>query len=307
MQDAPMTADARFHRLAVRQHGAVALAQALALGLSNRQVRHRLEAGRHVLLRPGVVAPAGAPPTWLQIAMAATLAAGEGAVLSHASAAALRDLSVRDGEQIEISNVRARQHRLAGITAHRFVVLEPDRTTYQGIPVTTVARTIVDLSGRLGADALGRLLDEALRRRLVTIDSVVECLGRLAPAPGRRPSVVERVLAQRGADFDPGHSAFESRVLRALAAGGLPRPVVQHRLTVAGRRYRIDLAYPSERIAIELDGYEHHAGRSAFDADRARGNDIVGEGYALLRFTWAMSDEAIVAAVAAALRRSRAA
>ena len=298
------TPERRFARISARQHAAVSIAQAVDAGFSRRAIRNAVATGRLIALRPGVVAAAAAPPTWEQAAVAAALSAGRGAVASHETAAALWGLTPTRPDRLEISNVRASQHRLAGVQAHRSTVIEPDRTVHRQIPVTTVARTIIDLSARCSPSRLGKLLDEGLRRCLTSIASVEECASRLAPAPGRRLRVVRSLLDARGAGFEPGESPFEARVLLAIAAAGLPRPVTQHSIVINGQRYFIDLAYPKERVAIELDGWDSHRGRSAFDSDRARGNDVVEAGYSLLRFTWPMGDEYIVRRIATQLNRA---
>jgi very-short-patch-repair endonuclease len=297
--------DAALQRLARRQHGVVSVRQALDLGLTRRQIEHRADVGALVALRRGVFASPGAPATWEQAAMAAVLAAGSGAVASHLTAARIWGLRADRSQELEISNVRGRQHRLEGVRAHRFHVIAPDRRRTQGVPVTSVARTIVDLSGRYGERKLGEILDEALRRRSTSIDDVATTAQRLAPARGRRLTLVQAVLAARGRAFEPGDSEFESRVLRALRRSALPTPLVGHRIRAGGRTYRADLAYPDHGIVIELDGYEFHHTRTAFDDDRQRGNDLVGAGLLLLRFTWSMTDDSIVAAVSSALAVSR--
>ncbi len=96
---------------------------------------------------------------------------------------------------------------------------------------------------------------------------------------------VHALLRKRLPGYEPGESDLEMRVLRAIVGSNLPEPCQQHTVTLAGRRCRIDLAYPELKLAIEVDGWEHHRTRSAFDADRARENDLVAAGWRVLRFT----------------------
>jgi very-short-patch-repair endonuclease len=145
------------------------------------------------------------------------------------------------------------------------------------------------------------VLDDALRRRLIRLDRLRSCLGRLAKAPGRRTAVVQDLLAARLPGYDPGDSDLETTVLRLLVASGLPAPVQQHRVRIAGRTFRIDLAYPDRRVAIELDGWEFHKTRTAFDSDRSRANLLVAAGWTLVRFTSRSAETEIVACVTAAL------
>lgn len=148
------------------------------------------------------------------------------------------------------------------------------------------------------------MLDEGLRRRLVRLERLRSCAARLYKSPGRRPSVISDLLAARVPGYEPGDSDLETRVLRLLVACGLPSPVQQHRVRLGGRTFKIDLAYPAFKLAIELDGWEFHRTRSAFDEDRARANALVLDGWTLVRFTSRSTDAEIVACVTAALRRS---
>jgi hypothetical protein len=114
------------------------------------------------------------------------------------------------------------------------------------------------------------------------------------------------VLAARVPGYSPGESDLESRALRALADAGLPLPRQQYRMMLAGRKARIDLAYPAERIAIEVDSWEFHGGeqRAAFDRDAHRRDDLLAIDWAPLTYTSAMSDAYFVETVRTLLRRA---
>jgi very-short-patch-repair endonuclease len=115
---------------------------------------------------------------------------------------------------------------------------------------------------------------------------------------------MREILEHRLPGYEPGESHPEKRIVDVLVRAGLPEPTRQHSVTFGGRRYRIDLCYPAAKIAIEYDGWDHHKGRRAFDADRARGNDLVLLGFQLLRFTSKSSDHTIADTVSSALARS---
>jgi very-short-patch-repair endonuclease len=297
-----VTRDLEVARRARGQHGLVARRQALSIGLSKKAISHRINTGRWETVREGVFAVGGHGPSRQQCILAAVLAAGDTAAASHFTAAALWELDTEQPEQIEITTAIERQIRLDGVVAHRTGILpEHDRTVHRGIPVATMARTIMDLSSSVDPKKLGRLVDEALRRRLMTLTALHACASRLtAPAPGRRPQVVQALLAARVPGYDPGDSDLETRCWDALREAGVPVPVRQHPVEIGGKRYWIDLAYPREHIAIELDGFDFHRGRTSFDADRARGNALVLAGWQLLRFTSKSTDEEMVACIAAA-------
>ena len=159
------------------------------------------------------------------------------------------------------------------------------------MPVTTAARTLADLAALAGHRFLGRLVDDALRRRLTTLDELREAaLG--AGRRGCRSSVRPR---SRQADFRratvPRRSSSPASSLPASRAGP-PAPG-----RAGGRVYLLDLAYPDRRVGIEYDGWDAHRTRSAFDGDRARGNDLALAGWTVLRFTSATPEHQIVAAV----------
>lgn len=174
-----------------------------------------------------------------------------------------------------------------------------DLTVHHHIPVVAPARALVDVSGTLSCHQLGTAIDDAIRRRIMTLQAMRQCVGRLTEAPGRRLAVLHEVLAERVPGYDPGESDLESRVLRVLVAKGFAPPVQQHRVRLGGCTLRIDLAYPAKRLAIELDGWEFHRTRTAFDDDRTRANLLVSHGWTIVRFTSRSTDDEIVACLRA--------
>lgn len=288
------------NQIARRQHGLITLDQALAAGLTIDQVRRRHRSGEWSVARPGVYAISGAPPTWMQTVAAVALASQPHAWLSHETAGALWALPGVKDDAIHVVTGLDRRVRLAGVRGHRSGALfDADLTTLQRIPVTTPARSIVDLSAQLTHRQLGSVVDDAVRRRVLSLESFRRCVARLAEAPGRRTSVLQELLAERLPGYNPGDSDLETRVLRLLVAHGYPPPAQQHRVRLGGRTFRIDLAYPVLRLAIELDGWEFHSSRSAFDDDRTRANLLVAHGWSVVRFTSRSSDEEILACIGA--------
>lgn len=270
---------------AARQHGLVSRAQARAAGLTDRQVDRRLRSGRWTAARRGVLRVAGAPCTEEQVVMAACLAAGPAVVASHLTAARLWRLRLPDPESLELTTPPRRRLRVDGVQQHRFTQLVADDVhRLRGIPVTSPARTLVDCSGRVGPDQLGRVVDDALRRRLVRLPDLVRCHARVTS--GRRPTAaMGRVLDERAPGYDPGGSDRELQVLRTLVAAGLPAPVQQHPVVVGARSFRLDLAYPRAGIAIEFDGWDAHGTFEAFHGDRERSRLLVAAGWRLVHVT----------------------
>ncbi len=289
------------NRTAAAQQGLVTARQARIAGLREGQVRWLTRSGDWVPIRPGVYAVAGAPQTRMQLLVATALTLQPGGWLSHATAGELWGFPDVDGDEIEVLTALDRKIGLGGVRGHRTSLLfTADLTTHARVPVTTPERTLVDLSGRVAEHVLARMLDDSLRRRLVRLERLRRCALRLAGAPGRRTAVVHRLLAERLPGFDPGDSDLETRVLRLLVRNGLPAPVQQHRVRAGGRTLRVDLAYPDTKVAIELDGWEFHRTRTAFDDDRARANRLVADGWTLVRFTSRSSDAEILDCVRAA-------
>lgn len=296
------TTIAALEKAAARRHALLTRQQCDEAGLTARQIKWLLTSERWRRVHYDVFAVAGAPATWQQTVMAAVLAAGRDAVASHTTAAVVWRAPNVGRERTEVTTNRPRNARIAGVRVHRTVAfLSEEHTVLGGIPVTTVARTLLDLSARLSVAQLGVITDDALRRGTMTLRELQRCVAGLPGAPGRRPSRIRAVLVQRLEGYEPGDSALELRVLRAIVAAGLPEPIQQHGVTVRSRRYRIDLAYPEHRLAIEVDGFEPHRHRSAFDRDRARANDLVVDGWTILRFTSESTDAEIAASVGAAL------
>jgi very-short-patch-repair endonuclease len=153
----------------------------------------------------------------------------------------------------------------------------------------------------MSVQQLGIATDFARRERDLRLVDLQRCVAGLAPARGRKPTRIHAVLRARLDHHDETESGLEMRVLRAIVAAGLPEPEQQYRVQVGDRWRRIDLAYPNLKLAIEVDGWMHHGARSAFDADRARENELEIIGWDRLHFTSAFTDEQVGDTVAAKL------
>jgi very-short-patch-repair endonuclease len=237
--------------------------------------------------------------SWLGGVLAAVLACGEGALLSHRSAAALWGLSRRRGPTIDVTAPAGRQFRPGrrGICLHRCRIHDGIATKSSGVPVTTVSRTLFDLAEVVDRQQLRRAWEEADRLgmlRLTAIEQICEQgYGRHALRPirallaeARTPAYTRSALEQRFAEFCRGHLA------------GLPPP--QTNVLVLG--LEVDAYWPSKHLVVELDGYAYHHHRAAFERDRARDAAMQAAGYRVLRITHRRLCEE-PAAVASQLRR----
>jgi len=282
-----------------RQHGLVTIAQARAGGLTDSAIRHRVRTGQWVRVRSGVYLLVGTPESRPQAVLCAVLAAGDPAWASHFTALSMWGYRGFDAQPLEVCVLLQRRPRVAGVRVHRSGTLEAqERRVVDGVPVLSAARSLVDTSARFDDVALGSLVDDGLRRRVLTLGALHGLLRRLPMiSPGRSPARLERILVPRTAGYHPGDSELETRVLRAIVRAGLPAPQRQHRVLVGERTYFLDLAYPDVKVAIEVDGFDYHRDRGAFDRDRMRQNDLVGVGWTVLRFTSTSTDAEIVGAV----------
>jgi very-short-patch-repair endonuclease len=298
--------DARLAGIARRQHGLVTRAQALR-ELSATTLDRRIRARRLEPVRRGVYRVAGAPETWEQHLLAACLAAGPEACASFRSAAALHGFDGFAREGLEITHFGQRPSIIEGIRIHESAVFDVRHTTViTGIPATSVARTLCDLTAVARPWIVERAVDEALRRKLLRLRDLVSVAELLAGPGRRRCTVMHEILDRRRPGYDPGESEPERRIAELLVRSGLPEPTRQHRVAIGTKRYRVDLCYPEHRIAIEFDSWQYHSGRRAFDDDRARSNQLVIVGFSVLHFTSKSSDDTIVDTVTAAIRRASA-
>jgi very-short-patch-repair endonuclease len=215
--------------------------------------------------------------------MAAVLAFGPDAVLSHRSAGHLWGLVPRARIRSEVTRpgfVRGRPH----LVVHRASLPGDEVVLVRGIPVTSVPRTMLDLAGILKEREVERAWNEMEVRGYTHSLSVPDLLER---HPGRRGSVLLTRLANRE-DLPVGitRNDFEEAFLALIDRHGLPRPRMNAHLAVRGRFYEIDCLWEDQRVAIELDGGGAHKTTKGFEDDRERDRILTAEGYTTTRVTW---------------------
>lgn len=280
-------------RLAARQHGVISRAQARAAGLSDSAIARATSAGRLERVHRNVYRMAGSPTTTHQRLMAACLWAGEGAYVSHRSAAAMRELPGVHPTGVDISLPRGHPRSVPpGIIVHRPRRVERgDLTRLAGIPISDPARTLIDIAATEDPETLEVALDDALRRGLVSLPRLRRRLSRMPPRGRGGMGLLRRLVADRSPATVLPESPLETRLIRLLRAAKLPPPVRQHQIRERGRLIaRLDLAYPEARLAIEADGYRYHSGRIAFEGDLARRNALQALGWRVLHVTWRQLD-----------------
>jgi very-short-patch-repair endonuclease len=257
-------------RLAARQYGVVTRADLTALGLDRGRVQREVAAARLIRLHPGVYAVGHTSLSREGRWMAAVLACGEGAVLSHASAAILWGLADRR-EAVPHVTV-PRRLRPPGVIAHRGRLAPADRRRRHGIPVTSPSRTIVDQAQELDDIEIERLLREAQFRGLFHAGAIRDALTR-------RPS---RTLRELLDDLNATQSMLEDAFLRLCRRFHIPPPRAQVR---RGRR-RPDFVWTEHRLVVEVDSWAAHSTPHAFQADRTLSNAVQLSGWMILRFTY---------------------
>lgn len=268
--------------------------------LTRKQLEGRLASGRLVVVRRGVYRFAGAPRGRWHDLRAACLAAGPAAVASHRSAAELWALRGIVADRPEITVPAPMWVRLPGVRSHQSSRLPPCRVVSRdGIPVTTPARTLADLSGCVSPRFLAFLVDQSLRRKLTDLGTLREVHDEL-DGRVRGLDALLAALEARQPGYEPGDSRGELELAALLVRAGLPAPVHQHQVAAGGTVYLLDLAYPDRRLGVEYDGWEVHGTRSAFEHDRARDNALAAAGWTILRYTSGMSREQLMDAARAA-------
>ncbi|MGH2993485.1 MAG: type IV toxin-antitoxin system AbiEi family antitoxin domain-containing protein [Solirubrobacterales bacterium] len=262
--------------LAARQHGVAARRQLLAAGVSSSAIGRLIASGWLTRLHAGVYAVAGHPQTPHARWMAAVLACGAGAVLSHASAGMLWEIVERRPGPAHVTAPSGR-HRRQGIILHRGRDLDVSGTVHNGIPVTTPSATILDLAAALSARRLERSLEAADRRELLDVAE----LSRICETRGRKGTRRLHSLLAQYRRLPATRSELERRFLLLCDRARLPKPAVN--VPVEG--LEVDCLWPAKRVVIELDGYEFHRGRAAFERDRRRDATLQLAGYRVLRVT----------------------
>jgi Protein of unknown function (DUF559) len=216
------------------------------------------------------------PTTPVARARAALLACGPGAVLSHGSAATLWGMRKRWQSPVEVT-VR-RDHRRRGIRAHRSKMLAPqDVKLHLGIRLTSPARTALDIAPSLGDRALARVVNEARLSGYLRPEDLGELLDR---CPTHRGAKRLRPFVE--ATAGPTRSEFEDAFVVFAQHFGFPRPEIN--VHVAG--YEVDALFRSERLIVELDGFEYHRDRRSFERDRDRDVATLVAGFETVRVTW---------------------
>jgi very-short-patch-repair endonuclease len=291
----PRSWDEAIGELAGRQHGVVSLAQLRELGLTRHQIEGRVAARRLLPLHRGVYAVGHEALTWRARLLAAVCACGPGALASHRAAGAIHRLISFSRIEVTVAHT-ARARRGIAVHRSRHTAAE-DRTVVDAIPVTSVARTFVDLAEVLNERQLTRAVRQAELLKVFDLRAIEAALERV---PGRRG---RHRLRRALVAYQPESHFLRSRAERRLKAlcmrYGLPKP--QFNVQVCG--HEVDAYWPEAKLALEFDGVETHYTRHAFHQDRRPDRALAAEGIQTLRVTWPDLDAALAEQVRRILAR----
>lgn len=287
--------------LAGRQHGVVSARQLEELGYSRSATARGAASGRLHRVHRGVYAVGHRSLSWHAHQMAAVLACAPNAVLSHRSAASLWGLARGRPDAIHVT-APTRKHPKASIHFHFATLTDEDRDVQDGIPLTALPRTLLDMAATLRPARLDRLIERAEELRLFDLGGVEELIVRA----GSHGGVARLRRAIRLYRQEPAvtRSPLERRFLDLVREAGLPAPSMNH--FVEG--HEVDAYWPEERFAVELDGYRFHRSRAAFERDRLRQEELKLAGVEMIRVTARrIADEPreVIGRIAALLKQRR--
>jgi very-short-patch-repair endonuclease len=272
--------DRRVGALADRQHGVVARAQLLAAGMSSPAIGRAVNAGR---LRPvfrGVYAAGHVALRREGWWLAALLACGEGAALSHRTAAAVWNFHTSPAFPIDVTTSTNHGRKHARITTHRTPLHPLDALIIDGLRVTTPSRTIVDLATTLSGRALREAVERAQDLRRFEPQDIRATLARAPRRKGSRR--LADLLALMQPDKDNARSHLERLFFALVREAKLPRPAANHE--IAGRAR--DFVWIEQRLVVETDGYRYHSTRQARRRDNRRDRQLTALGWRPVRFTY---------------------
>lgn len=229
---------------------------------------------------------------------AAVLACGEGAVVSHRSAADLWAIRPSSRVTVDVTVPGRSRNKRPGIDVHRVRHLDPrDITTIEGIPVTTLARTLLDLAEVVPQNDLERAIERAENQRLFDLTAVNAVIARSPGRRGRKPLLA----ALTDSVIEPmSRSDLERAFVKLCRRAGIPRPIVN--ALIEG--YEVDMSWPDSRLIVEIDSWKYHRTRRKFEDDRRRDAKLHRARYRTLRVTdrWLATDPDGVAETVLELR-----
>ena len=282
--DRPSIVPRRVAEVATAQRGRISRDQLRDAGLTDSRIARWIALGHLHRVHGGVYAVGHLAAPFRAHLLAGVLAGGEGAALSHRSAAIHLGLVSGSPKHVDVMVPRSGERDRDGIRFHRPRVYAPeDRWEFDGIQCTTVARTLVDLAGVLKLYQLERAVEQAELLQVIDVAAITRVLERIARPRGVRN--LRSCLGSERLDASLTQSGLERAFLRLCRDAGFPRPMLQYAIEHApGRWHKVDFAWPDRRLAIEVDGAAVHGTRTAARRDRRLDREIRDAGWRLERF-----------------------
>jgi very-short-patch-repair endonuclease len=288
--------------IGTRQHGVISIRQLEGLGFGRSTITDEIASGRLHRLHRGVYAVGHEKLSWHGHCLAAVLANAPAAVASHFSAGWLWGLLLNRPSGTFHITAPTRRHSKPQFVVHRAALADDDRAIVEGIPTTSLARTHLDLAAEVSLDRVSRFLARSEADEALDLLALEALLDRCGNHPGR--GTLRQALAIHKPDLATTRSGLERRFRDLVRKAGLPPPSMN--FAIAG--YELDVYWPEERFAVELEVYETHGNRASFEADPVRQEELLLVGIASIRVTGprlTREPEAVIERVRTLLERRR--
>lgn len=281
-------AEHKVYQLAGTQAGYITTQQALACGMSPDAINRRARSKRWNRAKLGLYLIPGFAPSWRGLLSAATAALK--AVVSHESAAEIHNLPWVERRKAVVTVPTRTTNRFPDVIVHQSTDLSADQiVVIDGLPVTNAVRTVIDLAATRRPHIVGRLVDHLVVTKMATIDEIEDSVRDLSRRGKPGMKTMKVVLDPRIGENFLGDSHLELLGLRFFEQWGFPRPECQYPLPWRSFcRGRVDFAFPTIKLIIELDGRRWHSTLDSFEDDRLRDNNAQLAGWRVLRITYRM-------------------
>lgn len=278
-----MHPETRLQTIAARQGGVITRSQALSAGMTDRQIGYRVSTDRWTRLSFGGYRTIDMHGR--ENLMRAAVSVLPGAVASHSSAAAVHSLNHVDTRVVSVSVDASSTHDFPGVVVHRTRDLASEHVlVIDGVPTTTVARSIVDLASVAHRRRLHLIVSDAIASKKTSANEINQVLTQVARR-GRRGVVAVRQEVEQWIGVPTDVSALEAAGFRLLESMAVAEWTTEYPIPWSINK-RFDVAFPTRRVAIEWDSRRWHTLAKAFESDRQRDAEAMTHGWRILRFTW---------------------
>jgi very-short-patch-repair endonuclease len=269
-------------------HGILSSDDLYGCGLTPSGIDRRVQTEKLIRVYHGIYRLPGTPYTWRQALWAAKKWGGDDAVLSHRSGLLLLGLAGATDRVVEMTVTRKVKSPDRRLLLH-YTCRDPyvDAVEVDGLPVTSAGRTILDSAAVAYRWQVEAALDDALRRKLITVEDMSRILAKSGGRGRKGSALVRQLLEERSDGRARSHSRLEIKLDGVLRNAVVPRYFRQFEvMTRSGVPADVDFAWPEAKLAVEVDGYRWHSGRQQWQSDMERQNALAEVGWLVLRFSW---------------------